>query len=191
MFDITADRKSFTTSDGATLSYLEVGSGQPFIMIPGWSQTAAQWGAQINHFAQTHHVFALDMRGHGDSADVTHGYRITRLSKDVRELMLDKDLSDVILMGHSMGCSLIWGYFDLWGDDRVAKLVLCDQSAFLSDNPLLSDQEKTDSGVPFTDAATWETCAVPPGPKGGAVTRGLVDGTFSQAVATDMLAPVV
>jgi len=191
VFEINAERKSFVTSDGATLSYLEAGSGQPFVMIPGWSQTAAQWAAQINHFAKTHHVIAMDMRGHGDSENVAYGYRITRLSKDVRDLILDKNLNDVILMGHSMGCSVIWGYLDLWGNDRIAKLVLCDQSPFLSDNPLLSDQEKTDSGVLFTDAATWETCAGLAGPDGEAVTRGFVGGMFTPSVDPDMLEKVI
>lgn len=191
MFEVDAERKSFTTSDGATLSYLEAGSGHPFIMIPGWSQTAAQWAAQINHFARTHHVIAMDMRGHGESQKVTHGYRITRLSKDVRELIVEKDLGDVILMGHSMGCSVIWGYLDLWGSDRLAKLVLCDQSPFLSDNPLLSDQEKTDGGALFTDAATWETCAGLAGPDGEAVTRGFVGGMFTPQVDAEMLEKVI
>jgi non-heme chloroperoxidase len=187
MFDHQAQRKTFTTSDGAEISYLEAGTGQPFIMIPGWSQTAEQWGAQIKHFSKTHRVLALDMRGHGDSNGVTHGFRITRLSKDVRDLIMALDLHDTVLMGHSMGCSVIWGYFDLWGSDRVAKLVLCDQSPFLSDNPLLSDQEKIDSGVLFTDTATWETCAGLAGPDGEAVTRGFVGGMFTPGVDAGML----
>lgn len=36
-----------TTSDGVTLRYLEAGSGPPLVMIPGWSQTAAQFKHQI------------------------------------------------------------------------------------------------------------------------------------------------
>jgi non-heme chloroperoxidase len=144
--DHQAQRKTFTTSDGAEISYLEAGTGQPFIMIPGWSQTAEQWGAQIKLEDAPR---PCAWRGHGDSNGVTHGFRITRLSKDVRDLIMALDLHDTVLMGHSMGCSVIWGYFDLWGSDRVAKLVLCDQSPFLSDNPLLSDQEKADSGVLF------------------------------------------
>ncbi|MEO1105169.1 MAG: alpha/beta hydrolase [Pseudomonadota bacterium] len=67
MFTTNAVRKSFTTSDGVTLSYLEAGEGQPFVMIPGWSQTALQWRAQIEAFSKTMRVIAVDMRGHGAS----------------------------------------------------------------------------------------------------------------------------
>jgi non-heme chloroperoxidase len=30
----------FTTNDGVKLHYLEAGSGNPLVMIPGWSQSA-------------------------------------------------------------------------------------------------------------------------------------------------------
>jgi pimeloyl-ACP methyl ester carboxylesterase len=182
-----ADRKNFTTSDGAGLSYMEAGEGKPFVMIPGWSQTAAQWQAQIDHFAATHRVIALDMRGHGESEKVEHGYRIARLSKDLREVIEALDLDDAIVMGHSMGSSIIWGYYDLWGRDRLAAIVHCDQSPFLSDNPLLSDEERRDAGAMFTNDATFDTCAALAGPEGEATTRGFIGSMFTPAVDPDML----
>ena len=40
-----ADSKegSFTTKDGVRLHYIEAGSGDVLVMIPGWSQSAAQF----------------------------------------------------------------------------------------------------------------------------------------------------
>ena len=37
------ERISIELDSGLTLSALTGGSGQPLIMIPGWSQTAAEW----------------------------------------------------------------------------------------------------------------------------------------------------
>ncbi|MFN7278235.1 MAG: alpha/beta fold hydrolase, partial [Betaproteobacteria bacterium] len=93
----------FTTSDGVKLHYLEAGSGKPLVMIPGWSQTAAQFRHQLEGLSDRYRVIALDMRGHGESAKPAHGYRIHRLSKDVHEFLTAKSLGGVTLAGHSMG----------------------------------------------------------------------------------------
>ena len=86
------ERRTVTTNDGVNLSYIEAGSGQPLVMVPGWSQTAAQWHHQIEAFAQTHRVIALDMRGHGESDKPGHGYRVYRLSQDLRDAMVALDV---------------------------------------------------------------------------------------------------
>ena len=37
----------FTTNDGVKLHYLEAGSGNPLVMIPGWSQSAMEFKYQL------------------------------------------------------------------------------------------------------------------------------------------------
>ena len=98
----------FTTNDGYRLHYIEAGGGKPLVMIPGWSQTAAQFRHQVEGLSDKYRVIALDMRGHGESDKPTHGYRIHRLSKDVHEYLTANNLTGVTLAGHSMGCSVIW-----------------------------------------------------------------------------------
>jgi hypothetical protein len=71
------------TNDGVKLHYLEAGSGSPLVMIPGWSQSAMEFKYQLTGLSDKYHVYALDMRGHGESAKPNHGYRIQRLSADV------------------------------------------------------------------------------------------------------------
>ena len=84
---IAADTKEgfFTTNDGIRLHYIEAGSGKPLVMIPGWSQTAAQFRAQLAGLSDRYRVIAIDMRGHGESDKPDHGYRIQRLSADVHD----------------------------------------------------------------------------------------------------------
>ncbi|PWT70459.1 MAG: alpha/beta hydrolase, partial [Proteobacteria bacterium] len=119
---VAADLKEgfFTTNDGYRLHYIEAGSGAPLVMIPGWSQTAAQFKHQISGLSDQYHVIALDMRGHGESEKPDHGYRIHRLSKDVYDFLSGRGLTGVTLAGHSMGCSVIWGYWELFGRERLA-----------------------------------------------------------------------
>lgn len=105
------------------------------VLIHGWSQSGLQWYNQITEFSKTHRVLALDLRGHGNSSKVDNGYRIYRLTQDVREFMVGLNLEPAVLMGHSMGCTILWAYWDLYGDTDVEKMIFVDNSPYPSDNP--------------------------------------------------------
>ncbi|MEH2027060.1 alpha/beta fold hydrolase [Nostoc sp.] len=143
-------RKTFRTSDGAALNYISAGQGKPIVMLHGWSQSAEQFKYQIPVFAEHYQVIAVDLRGHGESEKVSFGYRIARLSKDIHELIVALQLEKPHLLGHSMGCSLIWSYLDLFGLDEIDRLVLVDQSPLGTLRSHWSAQEIADSGAVFT-----------------------------------------
>jgi len=146
MYTTHANRKSFTTLDGAELSYLEAGEGQTMVMVHGWSQSALQWYAQINEYSKSYRVIAIDQRGHGESSKVDYGYRLYKLAQDLRELSLGLDIKDAIYMGHSMGCAVLWAYWDLYGGDNISKLIFVDDGVYPSDNPTLTPEEKLQGG---------------------------------------------
>ena len=171
---------SFTTSDGVRLHYIEAGSGKPLVLIPGWSQTAEQFKHQIAGLSGKYHVYAIDMRGHGDSDKPAWGYRIHRLSADVHEFLVAKDLKDVNLGGHSMGCSVIWGYWELYGRDRLAKLVLIDQMPMITSGPNWSAQEKEDAGAILDQKSLYDTTDALAGPDGVKTTNGFISGMFTK-----------
>ena len=143
-------RKTFRTSDGAELSYISAGSGQPIVMLHGWSQSAEQFKHQIPVFAEHYQAIAIDLRGHGESEKVTFGYRISRLAQDIHELISTLQLQKPHLFGHSMGCSLIWSYLDLFGLDEFDRLVLVDQSPLVIWRSHWDAQETAESGAVFT-----------------------------------------
>jgi pimeloyl-ACP methyl ester carboxylesterase len=177
----TATRGSVKTSDGYTLRYDEAGSGKPLVCIPGWSQTAAQWKHQVSGLSDRYRVIALDMRGHGESDKPTHGYTIQRLAKDVHDLLTARKLTDVTVMGHSMGCSVMWSYWELWGRERLAKLALIDQMPMITADPAWSPQEKDDAGAIFTPTSLYETIQKLAGPDGVKTTEGFIGGMFTKA----------
>jgi len=72
-------------------------------------------------------VLAVDVRAGGLSAKVDYGLRISRFSVDLDEICNQLGLDRVSLMG-STGCSIIWGYLDLFGEDHVDALILVDQA---------------------------------------------------------------
>ncbi|WOO43344.1 alpha/beta hydrolase [Rubellicoccus peritrichatus] len=158
MANSTAKSKYFETSDGARLHYLEAGSGPPLVMIPGWSQTAEQYKFQIEALSDRWRCIAIDMRGHGESDKVNYGYRIQRLSQDVREFLVGLDLENVALLGHSLGCGVLWGYWDLYQSDRLSKLILVDQAPCMTLNPEW-DEKTIEAAGAQSDAAKVMDCA--------------------------------
>jgi len=125
----------FTTNDGCKLHYEDVGSGKVLLLIHGWSQSSGLFKKNIPELSKAFRVVSLDLRGHGESGKISHGYRIARFSEDVHELINRLDLKDVSLLGWSMGCSVIWSYWDLFGSDRLSKLVLVDEPGWLLKTP--------------------------------------------------------
>ncbi len=85
--DMSTDRKTFKMRDGTILSYMESGRGRTLVLVHGWSQMAEQFHLQFDAFAERYHVIAFDQRGHGLSSRPNHGYRVSRLTMDLRELL--------------------------------------------------------------------------------------------------------
>jgi non-heme chloroperoxidase len=135
------------TNDGVRLRYRDEGSGAPLVIVPGWSQTASMFEGQVTGLADRYRVIVLDHRGHGESEKPAYGYRIARLSKDLHELLAALELEDVNLLGWSMGCSVVWSYYDLFGPERLARLVLVDEPAFLCQLPEMSPADIANAGA--------------------------------------------
>ena len=180
-----------TTSDGVSLYYLEAGKGKPILMIPGWSQTAEQFKYQIAGLSDRYRVIAVDMRGHGESEKPEFGYKISRLAKDVRDMILALDLHDVNILGHSMGCSVIWNYWDMFGPDRLSKLLLIDQMPMITSNPAWSEEEKTNAGSIFTPQSLYETINALAGPDGVETTKGFIGNMVTKNISADEKAWII
>ncbi|MGA1289392.1 MAG: alpha/beta fold hydrolase, partial [Rubrivivax sp.] len=176
-----------TTSDGVGLNVLEAGSGRPLVLIPGWSQAAEQFKFQIEGLSDRYRVIAIDMRGHGDSDKPDHGHRIQRLAKDVWDALRALNLQDVTILGHSMGCSVLWCYFDLFGAERIGKFVFCDEPPFLTSNPAWSEEETAHAGAIFSPEAVTGTANALAGPDGVATSKGFVGGMVTSAMPKEQL----
>jgi non-heme chloroperoxidase len=181
---------SFRTNDGYTLRYLEAGRGRPVVMIPGWSQTAAQFRGQME-LADRYRVLAVDMRGHGRSSKGGHGYRIHRLAKDLHDLMAELDLEEVTLLGHSMGASVAWGYWDLYRDERVSRLVVVDQVPLCAYGPGWPEAEKVRTGGLWDANGLMGTADEIAGPAGEDASAGFLAGMFTPSFPREDLAWVV
>ena len=117
----------FQTNDGVSIHYEVSGSGKPLVMLHGWDQSAKAFCRNVPALSERYQVVTGDLRGHGESGKPAYGYRISRLAFDVKELLDLLDLRDVTLLGWSMGCSVVWSYWDLFRSERLSRLILVDE----------------------------------------------------------------
>jgi non-heme chloroperoxidase len=183
-------RRTVVTNDGVRLSVIDVGQGPPLVILPAWSNAAIAYWHQIVEFARDHRVIAVDMRGHGESEKVECGYRVARLAADLEELLVELDVRDATLMGHSMGCSVIWAHHDLFGPQRAAALVLVDQPATQLIQPWWSEKERRDFGCNQTPEELFDLCASLARPDGAQVRQELFASVFSPGFPSSELEPI-
>ncbi len=112
--------------DGAYLRYREAGSGHPLVLLHGWSMRKEVFDAQFDELAGRFHLVAPDFRGHGKSSPVDASQGITTLADDIAALLQHLDLSEVVLVGWSMGAMVAWQLMKGPAADRVAGLVVVD-----------------------------------------------------------------
>lgn len=96
------------SEDGTPISYEIHGAGEPaLVFVHGWSCDARYWRAQVPHFSKKHRVVVLDLAGHGHSGSTRSKYTMKAFGEDVQAVTEATGSFNVILIGHSMGGSVI------------------------------------------------------------------------------------
>jgi len=96
------------SKDGTPISYEVYGAGEPtLVFVHGWSCDARYWRAQFPYFSKKHRVVILDLAGHGHSGTTRTQYTMGAFGEDVRAVTEAVGSPRVILIGHSMGGSVI------------------------------------------------------------------------------------
>ncbi|HOD28760.1 MAG TPA: alpha/beta hydrolase [Syntrophales bacterium] len=96
------------SKDGTPISYEIHGAGEPaLVFVHGWSCDARYWRAQVSHFSKKHRVVLLDLAGHGHSGMSRAKYTMGAFGEDVQVVTEAVGSPRIILIGHSMGGSVI------------------------------------------------------------------------------------
>ncbi len=107
------------------LYYEDHGSGSPVVLIHGWPLSGRSWENQVPALVDAgHRVITYDRRGFGDSSQPWDGYDYDTFAADLDALLTHLDLSDVTLVGFSMGGGEVVRYIGKYGTARVSKAVL-------------------------------------------------------------------
>ena len=99
------------------------GDERPVVLIHGWPLSSDSWSEQIPALKDAgYRVVAYDRRGFGKS-DPGDSYDYDALADDLDNVLSDLDLSDVTLVGFSMGGGEVARYASRHGVDRLHSVV--------------------------------------------------------------------
>lgn len=138
---ITVGTENSTNID---LYFEDHGSGQPIVLIHGYPLDGASWEKQTAALLSAgYRVITYDRRGFGKSSQPTVGYDYDTFAADLKTVLDTLDLSDVVLVGFSMGTGEVGRYLGTYGSARIAK------AAFLGSlEPFLLQTDDNPTGVP-------------------------------------------
>lgn len=96
------------SDDNVEISYDARGKGKPaLVFVHGWCCDERYWSYQVPYFASQYRVVTIDLAGHGLSGIDRRNWTIEAFGGDVVAVVEKLDLERVILIGHSMGGSVI------------------------------------------------------------------------------------
>ena len=100
-----------TASDGTPIMYDVHGDGPPMILVHGIAESARTWDPLIEDLARAHRLLVPDLRGHGRSGS-RDPYALPTFAADVNAVATNEgvDGPDVILVGHSLGGTVVTAY---------------------------------------------------------------------------------
>lgn len=126
------------------LYYEDHGTGQPVVLIHGYPLDGSSWEKQtIALLAAGYRVITYDRRGFGKSSQPTDGYDYDTFAGDLNAVLNTLDLTEVVLVGFSMGTGEVGRYLGTYGSARIAK------AAFLGSlEPYLLQTDDNPAGVP-------------------------------------------
>jgi len=143
------ETKTAESFDGTKISYIIEGKGKPaLVFIHGWSSEKTYWEYQINEFSATNTVVALDLAGHGESEMKRDNYTISSFGKDVAAVVEANNLTDVILIGHSMGGAVAIEAAKLLGKDVIG---IVGADTFHDLNARFTEEQKLEYIKPFKE----------------------------------------
>ena len=120
----------FTLSDGQKLYYEDKGQGpETVIMMHGWTSSHDIYVKPVESLQVKARCIIYDHRGHGKSKEANSGNpSMETLANDLHEIIEGLSLSNITLLGWSMGAGVVLNYVKLYGCDALKQIILCDMT---------------------------------------------------------------
>lgn len=135
---------SIMTRSGTEIYVKDWGVGRPLVLIHGWPLSADSWDDVAVPLANAgFRIIAYDRRGFGRSSQPWDGYNYDTLSDDLADVIAKLQLSDVTLIGFSMGGGEVARFLSRHGKSNVHSVALISSVV-----PFMLKDDTNPHGVP-------------------------------------------
>jgi pimeloyl-ACP methyl ester carboxylesterase len=105
---LTPNPRTVTSADGVRIAYHVAGGGAPaLVFVHGWCGRRSHWDEQVDAFSPDHLIVRIDLAGHGASGPGRDRWTVASFAEDVVAVVNALAIDRVILIGHSLGGSVI------------------------------------------------------------------------------------
>lgn len=115
-----------TTPDGVDIHYVAAGEGPSILFVPGWTLSGEVWQPQLDHFAASHRVVAMDPRSQGRSSQPRDGHYPEARGRDVKAVVDGLGLAPSVLVCWSLAVAECVSYVEQFGTGSLRGLALVD-----------------------------------------------------------------
>ena len=98
-----APSSGYAPVNGQEMYYEIRGTGQPLVLLHGAYGAIATWGTIPESLAQTRQVIAVELQGHGHTADIARPLRYEQMADDTAALLGHLGVAAADIFGYSMG----------------------------------------------------------------------------------------
>ncbi len=99
----TAAKSGYAPVNGLNLYYEMHGAGQPLILVHGGLGTVQMMAEMIPFLAEKRQLIAVELQGHGHTADVDRPFSYEQMADDIAALIHHLGIEKADLAGYSLG----------------------------------------------------------------------------------------
>lgn len=140
---LDGERSTVVGHDGIPISVVDAGQGPAIVLIHGLTATTRFWALTQRALVESgHRVVAFDQRGHGGTGVGDDGYGVEALGHDLAAVLEALDVTDAVVVGHSLGGVTLQSFLVHHHDDAASRLrhavIACSLSHNRPEGPLLA-----------------------------------------------------
>ncbi|HSK98698.1 MAG TPA: alpha/beta hydrolase [Rubrobacteraceae bacterium] len=120
-------RGNYAAVNGLQMYYEVHGSGDPLVVLHGAYMTIETMGEIVPSLAQGRQVIAVELQGHGHTADIDRPLAYEQMADDVAALLVRIGVEKADVFGYSMGGGVAL-QIAVWHPEVVRKLVVASAS---------------------------------------------------------------
>jgi pimeloyl-ACP methyl ester carboxylesterase len=100
---IAPSKTGYAELNGIRLYHEMYGSGEPLVLIRGGLTTIVEMQGWVQPLAKTRQVIAVEMQGHGRTADTDRPMKLAMMGDDIAALLDHLKIPKADMVGHSFG----------------------------------------------------------------------------------------
>ncbi len=99
----TAPETGYAPANGLQMYYEIHGTGRPLLLLHGAYMTVGTMGPIVSGLAATHRVIAVELQGHGHTADADRPITYEQMADDAAAVLRHLEVEQADVFGYSMG----------------------------------------------------------------------------------------